>query len=154
MAKDDDRRIGRLLARGYAVWQARTYDALAQEGFADIRAAHSPVFRLVGAQGARVSDLAAAARMTKQSMAYLVDGLERAGYVSISADPDDRRAKRVMLTERGSAADAALARLSRGLETELAELIGEKGREDFRRFLQHLVSDMGGGPAPNEPPEL
>jgi DNA-binding MarR family transcriptional regulator len=49
----------------------------------------------------RVTELAAWAGMTKQSMHELIGHLERTGYVRREPDPSDSRARLVRLTERG-----------------------------------------------------
>ncbi len=53
--------------------------------------------------GRRVTDLAAHAGKTKQSMHELVGHLERHGYQRREPDPSDTRARLVSLTERGDA---------------------------------------------------
>ena len=63
-----------------------------------IRPAKGAVFRHIAVTGSRVADLAAPARITKQSMAYLVESLAASGYVAMAPDPEDGRAKRVRLT--------------------------------------------------------
>ena len=51
-------------------------------------------------------DLAAYARITKQSMGSLVDHLQAGGYVERVSDTTDQRAKVVRLTERGWSASS------------------------------------------------
>ena len=132
------RRIGRLLGQAYALWQRRTYGRLAQMGFPEIRPAHSPVFRSIDPRGTRVVDLALRAAMTKQSMAYLVKSLEDLRLVEIAEDPDDRRARLVRLTPRGTQAADALAASSREVESDLAGLIGAEDVEALRAVLIRL----------------
>src|SRR5215831_10439371 len=72
---------------------------LASSGHDDLQPAHlaaiQPLWDLP--EGARLTTLARAARITKQSMGALVDHLEATGYVERVADPDDARATRVHL---------------------------------------------------------
>ena len=134
-----DERLGRLLSRLNQSWQQRTYAAMAAAGHADIRPAHSPVFRLLGADGARVVDLAAAAGMTKQSMTYLVRDLEALGYVETRPDPADRRARIIRFTDSGRAANHALARISRALEQDLAGDIGTERLDALKDALGDVL---------------
>lgn len=53
--------------------------------------------------GIRVTDLAEQAGVTKQTAGYLVDQLERAGYVRRVPDPTDARARLVQIADRGLA---------------------------------------------------
>lgn len=132
-------RIGRLLSLAYGRWQAETYEQLGESGFPDIRPAYSPIFRLVAPEGSRTVELAAQAGMTKQSMGYLVDALAKSGYVELVSDPQDGRAKLVRLTERGNAAHRKLVKLSRSLESDLAERIGSDRVEILRETLLAIV---------------
>jgi DNA-binding MarR family transcriptional regulator len=74
---------------------------VAAAGFTDIRPAHSRVFENIDPHGTRLSDLAARAQMTHQSMSELVDGLIKAGYLERKPDPADGRAKLICLTPLG-----------------------------------------------------
>jgi DNA-binding MarR family transcriptional regulator len=75
-------------------------------GFEDVRAARLTVLQplFTRPEGARITDLAAWAHVTKPAMVYLVNHLEAHGYVERTADPVDGRAQRVRITERGAAA--------------------------------------------------
>ena len=129
--------LGALLRLPYEQLAAWLYGRLADE-FPGVRLPHSAVLRNIAAQGSRVVELAAAAGMTKQSMAYLVEQLHELGYLLIEADPDDGRAKRVRLTERGEALYARALQLSAEAEAQLAELLGEADASELRRILQRL----------------
>ncbi|MEE4205865.1 MAG: MarR family transcriptional regulator [Erythrobacter sp.] len=109
---------------------------MAGAGFPEVRPTHSPVFRHIRPEGSRASELAVRARMTKQSMAYLVDDLTRAGLLQSRPDPADRRARLVSLTPRGKEAEKTLARLSTQAEGELAKQIGEEELEALRSLLR------------------
>lgn len=94
--------------------EERAYDALVAAGAADVTPTQARLMAQIDPDGTRVVTLAARARITKQSAAFLVDQLERAGYVVRVADPHDGRAKLVLLTPHaraiGDAADAEVAR--------------------------------------------
>lgn len=130
--------LGSLLRRPYERLQARVYAGLAARGFPDVRPAHSSVFRIILPRGSRVSDLAELAQMTKQSMAYLINDLEKLGYVTIEPDPQDGRAKLVRLTERGHAVWATLVELSRRAEEDGARIVGAERIRELRRTLLDL----------------
>ena len=131
-------RIGRLLSQSYGLWQRLTYADLAYRGFPEIRPSHSPVFRHIDEIGTRVVDLADRAGITKQSMAYLVRQLEAKGFAEIREDPQDGRARLVVLTERGRSASQALAASSRALEGRYEDHFGSEQLEQLRRSLVDL----------------
>jgi DNA-binding MarR family transcriptional regulator len=116
----------------------RVTEGLADAGFDDVRPAHTAVFQHIEAGGSRLVDLARRAQMTKQSMSYLVDDLERLGYVRRAPDPDDRRATRIVLTERGWQEVRVALRTIAAVEEEWSRVLGSEGVEELRRLLSRL----------------
>ena len=133
---EERRTLGLLLRRPYEALQARVYGGLAARGFPEIRPAHSAVFRHIGAGGSRLTELAARAGMTKQSMAYLVDSLAQDGFLAVAPDPSDGRARIVRLTARGRRVWDALIALSTDAEADLAAKLGAKRLAEFRALLE------------------
>jgi DNA-binding MarR family transcriptional regulator len=113
-------------------------ELLGERGFADIRAAHGKVFETVSGEGARLTDMAERALLTKQSMQYLVDDLERLGYVERIPDPGDRRAKLVRLTARGRQVVIVGREAIAALEERWIERLGEAKMRRLRRLLEEL----------------
>src|SRR5215204_3402862 len=93
--------IGLLLLLPYRAMEARVFAGLAAAGFVDFTPAQARVFQRIAPRGSRLTDLAAQAGITKQSAGFLVDQLERSGYVERVPDPADRRARLVRVAERG-----------------------------------------------------
>jgi DNA-binding MarR family transcriptional regulator len=124
-----------LLRRPLHALELRVAADLAAAGFADLRPAHLVVFQGLDAAGSRLTDLAARAHMTKQSMGALVDDLERMGYIERLADAIDGRVKRIRRTERGWAVERA-ARASVGAFED--EWTAKVGAERMRQFLAVL----------------
>ncbi len=132
------RGLGLLLRLPYQALVARVQDGLAAAGYDDIHFAHLSVFQNLG-DGARASDLAARAQITKQSMGYLVDYLAARGYVERVPDPADRRAALVRPTERGRAVDRTARLLIERLERECAARLGEDRLRQLRGLLHELL---------------
>lgn len=113
---------------------------LRDAGFDDLRPAHLVVFQHIRREGSRLVDLAAAAQITPQSMGYLVDALERRGYVRRTDDPSDRRAALICLTDRGWAQiEAALATIAR-LEAGWDARLGPERAAELSRALADLLA--------------
>jgi len=129
-----------LLGMAYMSLGRRIVDAVVAAGF-EQRPAHSSVFANIDVEGGtRLTTLAARANITPQALGELVDDLERSGYVSRRADPDDRRAKRIVLTRRGRAAVTAAQRAIADLEAELAALLGSERLAAIRETLEQIVA--------------
>ena len=58
----------------------------------------------IAPEWSRLTDLAEQAQITKQSAGFLIDQLERAGYVHRTPDPTDARARLVSIAPRGAEA--------------------------------------------------
>ena len=84
--------------------------------------------------------------MTKQSMAYLVEGLEAAGHLRSAPDPADGRARIIRLTGKGQRVLGALLDLDAEAEARLAERIGTRRAARLRRALEHWVDAIEAGP--------
>jgi DNA-binding MarR family transcriptional regulator len=93
----------------------------------------------------RVSELAREVVLSPTGMSRLVDRIEAAGYVRREADPRDRRALQVALTDEG---DAVLRRMwpvyAAGIERHFAAFLGGSGRR-LRDVLERMAGSAGGG---------
>jgi DNA-binding MarR family transcriptional regulator len=103
--------LTRLLLEARRAIAAELDGDLAERGFPDLRPGHASLFLAIDRRsGSRITDLAEAARLTKQGMMALVDDLEARGYVRRVADAADARAKLIRLTARGRRAAAECRR--------------------------------------------
>ena len=74
---------------------------LEADGYQGVQPAHHAFFENIDRGGTRLTELAARADMTHQSMSELVANLERRGWVERRPDPTDGRARLVCLTPEG-----------------------------------------------------
>lgn len=118
--------------------EARVLDALAGAGFDDITTAQGRVFARIDPAGTRVTELAVRAGITKQTAGFLVDQLERAGYVRRAPDPADARARLVQIAPRGESAVAVASVAEAAVEAEWAQHLGRQGTSQLRRALTRL----------------
>lgn len=136
-----------LLGQAYSLLGFQIVDGVVGSGH-PIKASHSAVFAQIAPGGSRLTELAAGANMTPQSMVQIVDELEALDYVLRRPDPKDRRAKLISLTRRGRAAvDAAEATIV-GIEADLVDALGAEGAQQLRAMLLRILSTgphSGGG---------
>ncbi len=128
--------LGVLLFIANRELEQRAYDAVVAAGIGDISLAQARLAARIGLDGTRVSDLAAQARVTKQSAASLVEQLEQAGYVERVPDPSDGRARLVRLTRR---ADPLIEAASAEVERVLAEWAAHVGADRLREVHEVLL---------------
>jgi DNA-binding MarR family transcriptional regulator len=134
----DELNTGLLLFIPYRALEQRVFQALAAAGFDDFTPAQARLMQRIGPDGTRLTELAEAAQVTKQTASFLVDQLERTGYVRRTPDPTDARARLVRIAERGAAAqpvaDAAVAEV----EAEWRAQVGERRWRQLREALTAL----------------
>jgi DNA-binding MarR family transcriptional regulator len=114
---------------------------LAQNGFGDVTPAQSALLRNLGEDGARPSDLAAHADVTRQAITKLVDELERLDLVRRDPDPDDGRGVIVRYTDRGRAGVAIARKRMLALERAWAAQVGADRWAEVRSTLEALFGD-------------
>jgi DNA-binding MarR family transcriptional regulator len=145
-ATDPDRGhlIGALLRLAYQSLISGVLTSLGGTDFADLQAVQMSALRPLwdAPQGVRATDLATAARITKQSMGAIVDQLVLRGYVQRVEDPSDGRAKLVRLTTRGREAGKVLRAAVRRVEADWARRVGADRVAELRETLAALVASL------------
>ena len=130
--------IGLLLFIPYRWLENRVFAALAEAGFTDLTTAQMRIVQRIGPRGSRLTDLAEQAQVTKQTAGYLVDQLERAGWVERVPDPTDGRARLVRLTSRAQRAIPVAAKAVSEVTAEWQAHLGGRRMEQLRRTLTSL----------------
>jgi DNA-binding MarR family transcriptional regulator len=113
--------------------------SLRTAGFPDLRSAHAPIFMAIDPAGSRVTELAERARMTKQAAGELIRYLIERGYLTSTVEADDRRARRVELTERGWEAIEVGEHVIGDFERWLDDAIGAEQVELLRQVLTSIA---------------
>ena len=113
-------------------------ERLAEMGYEGLRTAHGTIGQHIADGGSRVTELAQLAQVSKPTVVYLVNDLERLGYVERVPDPADGRAKLVRMTPRGAEAQRKGTEIVRQIETDWSALLGEGEFAALRDHLQRL----------------
>jgi DNA-binding MarR family transcriptional regulator len=137
-APEEELNVGLLLFIPYRALENRVFRALAEAGFDDFTPAQARVMQRIGPDGSRLTDLAEAAQVTKQTAGFLVDQLERTGYVRRTPDPTDARARLIRIAERGAAAQPVAAAVIAEIEAEWREHLGSRRWGQLREALTRL----------------
>ena len=132
--------LGALLRLAYHAMAQEMARWLVEAGYRDLQPAHAAALQSLWAEpeGARLTAMAQTAHVTKQTMSALVEHVERTGYVSRIADPDDGRAARVRLTARGETYVRDARAFARRVEAHLAERLGARRVEELRATLREI----------------
>lgn len=135
---------GQLLAQLLRLFQTELFERLVAAGLQDARVAHTHVTAYIEADGSRLTELAAQARMTLPAMSELVDDLQRIGIVERRPDPTDGRAKLICLTDAGwdamTVARAAIAEIEAGYADAVGAERFEQAATTRDALLERLIA--------------
>ncbi|MFF0489029.1 MarR family winged helix-turn-helix transcriptional regulator [Nocardia sp. NPDC004068] len=135
---DEDMNVGVLMFIPYRAMESRVLGAIAGAGFEDITLAQARMMARIAPKGNRLTELAEQAQVTKQTAGFLVDQLERAGYVERVPDPSDGRARLVRLAERGERARRVANDEAAAVQREWAAHLGVQRMRQLRDALTRL----------------
>jgi DNA-binding MarR family transcriptional regulator len=132
--------LGFLLAKAAQRWNELLGERFAAAGYPEVRPSYgSLLVPLFEQDGLRMSELAARARLSKQTMTTMVRLLERDGLVRRRQDPADGRATLVELTAKAHAfrpvAERALAELDKLVRTFLTPTDLSRLKADLRGVI-------------------
>ena len=141
---DDDRvdtgNLGFLLAKASQRWNELLAERFAARGFSEVRASYGSVLLpLFEEDGLRMGQIAARARLSKQTMTTLVRLCERDGLVLRERDSFDARAFRIYLTARARAFWPVADEVLRELDAKVLAAIGERRRNALARALRGVM---------------
>jgi DNA-binding MarR family transcriptional regulator len=110
-----------------------------ERGYPQAKPAHNAVFGALSSHGARASDLAVRAGITRQSMGEIVRDMVGLGWVTMEPDPLDRRAKLIKYTPAGIEMTTGGFQHILELEERFAEEFGAERYEHVRDVLERVV---------------
>ena len=111
---------------------------LKDKGYEDITPSHGWIFYNTGENGSRITELAAKAKITKQSMSVLVAQLEKGGYVKKLPDATDKRAWMLVLTAKGKKIKSLGQQINFEFEEQWKKKLGVRDYDQLRQLLMRL----------------
>lgn len=104
----------------------------------EVTAAQGRIFARIDPDGTRLTELAEMAQVTKQTAGFLVDQLEKGGYVERASDPTDGRARLIRIADRGRIVQAHAAQVEQAIYAEWTDHLGEPEMARLRRTMMRL----------------
>ncbi|HEX4702316.1 MAG TPA: MarR family transcriptional regulator [Pseudonocardiaceae bacterium] len=130
--------FGILLGLAYQRFVDELRAHLAGNGFTDLGRSDGYVIRIVSRSPVTINELAVAMGVTKQAAAQVVADMDARGYLRRVPDPDDRRAQRLHLTDRGTQLLNRARRFHATYEREAARHLGQDRLQTTRAVLTEL----------------
>ena len=137
--------LGRVLALASRRFARDALGVVHQHGWREVNQVLLGMFRNLDLEGTRLTELAARAQMTKQSMRELVDRAEKLGLVAREPDPLDRRAKTIVFSPAGL---AMLEQVRIGIAQAEVRAEAAAGSEFLAEARTHLLAYTVGERAP------
>jgi DNA-binding MarR family transcriptional regulator len=137
--------LGILVLVGYQGFVRQLHADLAERGFDDPGRSDGVVMRVLHARSRTVSELAGLLEISAQGTAQIIEDMERRGLVVRRPDPDDARARLVVLSDRGREVIAAARAFHRRFESRMRRRHGAAAIETFRAVLEDMAAEAPGG---------
>ena len=132
--------LGFRLAKASQRWNELLYERFVAAGYPEVRPSYGSILiPLFEEDGLRIGELAARARLSKQTMTTMVRLLERDGLVERRPDPKDGRAARIYLTKRSERFAAVVADVLAGLEALVDSRLGAHRAAEVASALGELM---------------
>ena len=133
-------RLPNAVAGMFAIYETQAVLQRELEGDERFSAYSHPEKLLLGylAEPMRMGEIAETLGCLPSSITAIVDRLDAAGLVRREADPDDRRAKRLVLTEKGAKVRATMMKASAEVFSAVTGL-DEKGTKELLALLSRRV---------------
>lgn len=132
-----------LLAKATGEFTREFDRRLADSGFGSISLAHSKnVLRFLSRdEPRRAAAIVGQGGVSKQAVSQQIAHLAATGYLRVTADPDDQRARRLALTAKGEKVQQRVVELFAEIEADWAERLGAANVATVRRTLRALIED-------------
>ena len=128
-----------LVDRANRALQSDMVRAAHRQGHPEVKYAHNAVFSTLSEAGARATDMAARAGITRQSMGEIVREMVELGILEMRPDPHDRRAKLVTYTKSGLEYVRGGFQHIIDLESRFADELGDQEYDTARVVLERVV---------------
>ncbi|MFI6167235.1 MarR family winged helix-turn-helix transcriptional regulator [Nocardia sp. NPDC051052] len=142
-AASQDLDFGILLGLGYQEFVRELRETVTAQGFEDTGRSDGYVLRSLAGRPMNISELAERLEITKQGAAQIVDDMQRRGYLERRDDPNDRRAKLLYPTARGTELLSTAKKFHRRYEQRLIRAHGAEAVAALRTLLGAIATEEG-----------
>ena len=99
---------------------------VADAGFT-LTLAQARICARISEDGIRLTELAHQSQVTKQTAGFLVDQIEKAGYLERVPDPTDARARLIRLSDKGREVQECAREMEQTIDEEWTAHLGKRG---------------------------
>jgi DNA-binding MarR family transcriptional regulator len=121
------------------------YAKVSAAGFDDLGRFHVGMFRYPTAEGRRPTELAELLQITKQSVNDLLRDMEARGYLELTPDASDGRARIIQLTDKGHHLEQVIHEAAGSVSQDIADILGARRYTAFMSSLNEIVERIAAG---------
>jgi len=131
-----------LITRASLATTARLRRELTEAGVGVVRPSYLGVLMsLWNEDGLKVVELGRCAGLEPSTMTGLLDRMERDGLLARTPDPEDRRAQRVRLSEKGQGIEAIVTEVVDATVEQLLDGLSEPDTERMKHALRQVLAN-------------
>ncbi|MGR6874819.1 MarR family winged helix-turn-helix transcriptional regulator [Pseudomonas sp. HK3] len=134
-----DTHLGRMLLKLERQFTRQVLEKLASDGITGITLRHFVVIPYVDDKGIRATEIARQAGVSKQAVSKLIDELVDNDYLEIKADPADKRASLVFISEKGREFLQLAIAHTKNIEKKWATKVGEKDFATMKLAMRKIL---------------
>jgi DNA-binding MarR family transcriptional regulator len=123
------------------IYQRLMNKALAA-GHQGLKLSHALILPQISIHGARIVDIAKSQGVSKQAIGQIANELEQLGYITRIDDIDDKRSKKLILTQQGIELITQAASFMHEVDNELELCIGAPNFLQLKKYSQQLFKDF------------
>ena len=131
--------IGALLRLAWSSFRRRLFEAVRAAGYDDLQPVHLLLFRYPTIANLRPGQLAEEVGLSKQAINDLLRQLEAKGYIALQPDPSDRRARRIILTPRGTQLMEHVRAAAHDIAEDWERAVGRRRFDAVRKTLLDYI---------------
>lgn len=134
--------LGRLLRDAFDAYHALVVAKVREAGFQDITPAQAQVIAHMDGSPIRALDLAARMGISKQALSVMIAELSKKDYVALQSDPQDGRAKKIALSNRGHELKATGEQSRVIAEQMFLACLNDQQKSQFTHLLAKVVDSQ------------
>lgn len=123
-------------------WNAQMDDARADTEFSDVRPSDIRVFAQLRGRTVKLSVIHREMGFSRQAAQQAIERLVGHDMITVTPDAQSKRDKLVSITEKGQRWRTIAAEQIQQVEADIANTIGDEGKEALRGYLSQLVNDQ------------
>ena len=109
-----------------------------KKGHKKLKLHYNQIFSCIGEDGIRISDLAKAMGVSKQSISRLILEVEDSGYLVRTSDKDDKRATKINLSPKGHQLIEDTKSITLSIEKQYAKIVGPAEFTQLKKSLSTI----------------